>query len=72
MHSTAGLSPNLLAEVQERMGKRSCNGSERQSIRDGERSRDEQWAVCLVVRLVEGGIRIDDLANVVGLSEIVE
>ena len=72
VHSTSGLSPNLLAEVQERMGKRSCNGSKRQSIGDGERSRDEQWAVCLVFLLVEGGISIDNPGNVVGLSEIIE
>ena len=54
------------------MGKRSCNGSERQSIRDGECGRDEQRAVRLIFLFIECGIRIDDPGNVVGLPKIIE
>jgi len=70
VHSTAGLSPYLLAVVQERVRKCGRDRSKRQSVGNGERSREKQRAVCLVCRLVEGSIRIDDFGNVVSASGV--
>ena len=42
VHGPTRLGPNLLAEVQERMGNRRGNGSERQAIVKRESGREEQ------------------------------
>lgn len=72
MHGTTGLGPDLLAEIEEGMGKGSRDGREGETVGDGESGRDEQWAVGIICFLVEGGIGIDDFGDVVLVTLVVE
>lgn len=72
MHSTTRLCPDLLAEIEESMGKGRSDGCEGETIRNGKGGRDEQRAISFVMYLVEGGIGVDDASNVVGFAGVVE
>jgi hypothetical protein len=59
------MSPHIFAIVEEGMCKCGGNGCKREAIGNGKRCGKEDGAVGLVSLKVEGGVRIDDLRDVI-------
>jgi hypothetical protein len=66
------LSPNLLAIVEEGVCKGGGDGRKREPVGDGKGRGKEERAVFLVSLQVEGGIRVDDLRDIVFVPRVIE
>lgn len=69
---TAGLGPDLLAVIEDRVHDSRGNGSEREAVGDGESRREEQGRICLVFLDIESSIGREDTADFVRLAGVVE
>jgi hypothetical protein len=66
------MSPYIFSIVEESMRKGGGNGRKREAIANGKRCGKEDGAVGLVSLEVEGGIRIDDLRDIILLPCVIE
>lgn len=65
VHRLPALSPNLLAEVEERMHQHRRNTGEAQTIGYRKRGRQEEWAVRMVLVKVDRRVGVEDLSDIV-------
>jgi hypothetical protein len=66
------MSPYIFAVVEESMCKGGGDGCKQEAVGNGERCRKEDGAISLVSLEVEGGIRIDDLRDVILLPCVIK
>ena len=69
---TAGLSPNLLAVVEEGMREGGGDRRERQAVAEREGGRQKERRVLVVLVHVEGLLVVQDTGHVVALAQVVE
>lgn len=71
VQTSPGLHPDLLPEVQKCMDKSRCDTSEAQPVAQRKRRREEQRRVCLVSRVVERKVRVEDGGDVIRRASVV-
>ena len=72
VHSSARLSPNLLAIVEEGVRESGGDGREGQPVAECKGSREKERRVLVILVHIEGGVVVQDPRHVVALPLVVE